>query len=80
MARLPTTRQTPSVPRVGLGGRISVARFFGEVISELRKVNWPTRQETTRLTVLVLAIAVSMGIFLGAIDYLFSLLFERIAS
>jgi preprotein translocase subunit SecE len=68
------------VPRVGIGERISIARFFGEVISELRKVNWPTRQETTRLTILVLAIAVSMGIFLGAIDYLFSLLFERIAS
>ena len=75
-----TTRPTtPVLPRVGIGKRIGVGRFLLEVVSELRKVNWPTRQETTRLTLLVLAISVSIGIFLGVIDNLFSRLFSLIA-
>ena len=28
-----------------------VPKFFRDIISELRKVTWPTREETTRLTV-----------------------------
>jgi preprotein translocase subunit SecE len=69
----------PPLPRVGVGGRIGIGRFFGEVISELRKVNWPTRQEATRLTVLVLTVSVAIGIFLGLLDNLFSRLFGYIA-
>jgi preprotein translocase SecE subunit len=41
--------------------------FFGEVFAELRKAEWPTRQESTRLTGLV-------GLSLGALDFLFGLL------
>ena len=51
-------------------------RFFGEVISELKKVTWPSRQETTRLTLLVIAVAVSIGIALGLIDLLFTRLMD----
>jgi preprotein translocase subunit SecE len=47
-------------------------RFFGEVFAELRKVSWPTRQEATRLTILVLGLSITIGIFLGIVDYVFS--------
>jgi preprotein translocase subunit SecE len=47
-------------------------KFFGEVISELRKAVWPTRQEATRLTIMVIIVSVTIGLFLGAIDYGFS--------
>jgi preprotein translocase subunit SecE len=47
-------------------------RYFREVISELRKVVWPTREETRRLTVLVIIVSVAVGLFLGAIDYGFT--------
>ena len=47
-------------------------RFFGEVYSELRRVTWPTREETTRLTVMVLAVAAAVGVFLGLVDIGFS--------
>lgn len=47
-------------------------KFFGEVVSELRKAVWPTRQETTRLTIMVIVVAATMGLFLGAIDYGFT--------
>ena len=50
-------------------GRLSL---FREVISELRKAVWPTRQEIIRLTVMVIIVAAIMGVFLGAVDYGFS--------
>ena len=59
--------------------RFSIIGFFGEVISELRKVTWPTRQETMRLSVLVMIVSVTMGIFLGLVDMLFSRVFTFLA-
>ena len=57
----------------------SGVRFFVEVVSELRKVTWPTRQETTRLTMLVLVVSVAIGVFLGIIDIAFARLFSVVA-
>lgn len=48
----------------------AVARFYRETVGELRKVSWPTRAEATRLTIIVLAVLVVMGIILGAVDWL----------
>jgi preprotein translocase subunit SecE len=50
-------------------------RVFGEVVSELRRVTWPTRQETMRLTLMVLAVSATVGLFLGAVDMGFARLF-----
>ena len=52
--------------------------MFGEVVSELRRVTWPTRQETMRLTLMVLAVSGTVGVFLGAIDIGFARFFEVI--
>ena len=53
-------------------------RFVGETVSELRRVTWPARRETTRLTIMVIAVAVAVGIFLGVVDLSFSRLFDVI--
>lgn len=53
-------------------------RFVADVISELRKVTWPTFAETRYLTVVVAIVAVAMGLFLGAIDLGFGWIVERI--
>lgn len=50
--------------------------FFSEVVGELRKAHWPTRQETLRLSVLVLVVCVVVGGILGALDYGFFRLFK----
>jgi preprotein translocase subunit SecE len=50
----------------------SIADYFGEVISELRKAVWPTREETRRLTVLVIIVATTMGAILGSFDFGFT--------
>jgi preprotein translocase subunit SecE len=41
------------IPKTGRGG---LKGYFGEVTRELRKVQWPTPKETTRLTGVVLAV------------------------
>jgi len=53
-------------------------RFFGDTISELKKVVWLTRREATYLTVLVLIVALAAGLVLGAIDYGFSGLVDKL--
>ena len=55
-----------------------IRTYLGEVAAELRKVVWPSREETRRLTVMVIVIAGSIGIFLGVMDYAFTKLMEAI--
>ncbi len=52
--------------------------FFNDVISELRKVVWPTREEATRLTIMVLSVAAAVGIALSLIDMGFAQMVEAI--
>ena len=47
-------------------------RFVGELVAELKKVTWPTRQEAIRLTIIVLLVCVVIAVILGAIDYGFT--------
>jgi preprotein translocase subunit SecE len=53
-------------------------RFVGETLSELRRVTWPNRQETMRLTLVVLSVSAAVGIFLGLVDLSFSRLMDVI--
>ncbi len=48
-----------------------IKRFFEEARSELRHVNWPTRQEAIRLTLIVIGLSVVLAAFLGAFDLAF---------
>jgi preprotein translocase subunit SecE len=52
--------------------------FFSDIVGELRKVVWPTRQETIRLTLIVIGLCVVMGVILGAVDYGFSELVAKV--
>jgi preprotein translocase subunit SecE len=52
--------------------------FFGDVIAELRKVTWPSRRDTVRLTAMVLGVCIAVGLFLGALDYGFAELVARV--
>lgn len=51
--------------------------YFQESYREFRRVNWPTRQETIRLTLVVIAVSVAVAAFLGALDFIFSQLLNR---
>jgi len=40
---------------------------------EMKKVTWPTKKETTNYTVLVIIFSLAVALFLGLLDYVFSL-------
>lgn len=46
----------------------NIKGFFGNVVSEMRKVSWPKRKELTRYTVIVLSTVVAMALFFAVID------------
>lgn len=48
-----------------------LVRTFREVRSEMKKVVWPTREETTRLTMVVIAVSAIISVILAAADFLF---------
>ncbi len=56
----------------------SVQRSFRDIKSELKKVVWPSRQEATNLTMIVIVVMIAVGIFLGGVDYVFSKIIEMI--
>jgi preprotein translocase subunit SecE len=49
-----------------------ITRYFRETTGELRKVTWPTRQEATSLTIVVLIVIALMSAFLGLLDFIYS--------
>lgn len=54
-----------------------LANYLKNSYQELKKVVWPTKQETINHTLLVIGISLGVAIFLGALDFLFTWLFEK---
>ena len=52
-------------------------QFLNEVVSELRKVHWPTRQETIAATVVVLVVVTIVSLWLSLVDGVLSFFFTR---
>jgi len=65
-------------PRPTRSLRIPRPPFIADIISELRKVVWPTRAETANLTLVVIVVAVAVGILLGVVDWGFSRILENV--
>ncbi|HZA24046.1 MAG TPA: preprotein translocase subunit SecE [Dehalococcoidia bacterium] len=71
-----TTRgQPPISPRTM--GRVNPVTFMQDVVSELRKSVWPSKEEVARLTAVVIVLAIAIGFFLGGLDRLFNEVFTR---
>lgn len=54
------------------------AQYIRESKEELEKVTWPTRQQTLRYSLLVVAASVGMGLFFAALDASLNLGFEKL--
>lgn len=52
--------------------------FLKEVRLEVKKVDWPTRQETIKYTIIVIGVCVSVAVFLGGVDFLFKQFLNKI--
>jgi len=51
--------------------------FLKEVQLEVKKVNWPTKEETLKYTLIVIGISAVVAALLGGMDFIFSQLMER---
>jgi preprotein translocase subunit SecE len=74
----PERAKPRSVPATTSGGNSFIARQrrnVEDILSELRKVTWPSREETRNLTIVVIGLSVALGMFLGGIDLLLSSLY-----
>lgn len=52
------------------GYLMNILLFLKEVKEELNKVSWPNRDQTIRYTALVVIVTVTVGLFLGGLDYI----------
>ena len=54
-----------------------IITFLKEVKVELKKVNWPTKQETVKYTLIVIGVSFAVAIFLGGLDFIFTWLISK---
>ena len=55
----------------------ALVRYYRETRGEIRKVTWPTPEESRRLTAIVLGVTAMMALFLGILDFIFSNLIQE---
>ncbi len=44
-------------------------KFLKEVRTELKKVVWPTQEQTLRLTAIVVGVSLVVGLYVGVLDF-----------
>jgi len=54
--------------------------YFKETRAELRKVHWPSREESRMLTLVVLTATIGLAFLLGVLDFVFDRLLNGIIS
>jgi len=52
--------------------------FFRGLVSEMRRVTWPSRQEWIAATILTVGLVASLGLYTYVVDELLTLLFGLI--
>ena len=55
-----------------------IRKFFSEIIAELKKVTWPTREELKESTKLVIIATFVVTLFVGLVDQLLTLIIRRL--
>ncbi len=54
-----------------------ISTFLKEVKLEMKKVNWPTKQETIKYTLIVIGVSVGVAAFLGVSDFIFTTILNK---
>lgn len=52
--------------------------FLQESKQELKRVNWPSRQDTMRYTLFVIGLSLAMAAFLGVLDFIFVQILKQV--
>jgi len=54
-----------------------ITTFLKEVKVEMKKVNWPTRRETIKYSLIVVGSSAALAAFLGGLDFIFTSLINK---
>lgn len=71
-------KPSTSLPTPKISKSRGVKGFFTDLGREMKKVTWPTRQETNRLTGVVLVVCLLLVGVLSALGYVFEILINLI--
>ncbi len=55
-----------------------VTKFLKEVVAELRKVTWPSKDELIGSTIVTIVVSVIVAVFIGIVDRILTLLIQTI--
>jgi preprotein translocase subunit SecE len=57
-----------------------IQKYIKQVVVELKKVSWPTKEQTINQTLLVIIVSVVAAIYIGGVDYLLQQLMLALAN
>ena len=55
-----------------------IVRFLKEVLAELRKVTWPSKDELVGSTIVTIVVSLIVAIFIGIVDRILTLIVHTI--
>ncbi|MCD6148850.1 preprotein translocase subunit SecE [bacterium] len=55
-----------------------IATFLREVKTETKRVNWPTREETIRYTLIVVGVSLVVAAYLGGLDIIIRFIIKNL--
>jgi preprotein translocase SecE subunit len=55
-----------------------LANYLSASRAELAKVTWPNRRQLVKLTYIVIVFSIAFALLLGALDYVFASLLQKI--
>jgi preprotein translocase SecE subunit len=50
---------------------VNPTTYLQEVVREIKKISWPTREQTQNMTLLVVVTSVTVGLYIGLLAYIF---------
>ncbi|PIR88648.1 MAG: preprotein translocase subunit SecE [Candidatus Harrisonbacteria bacterium CG10_big_fil_rev_8_21_14_0_10_44_23] len=55
-----------------------IRNYFAGARQEFKHIQWPTAKATQRLTLVVIGLSLVVAVYLGAFDFLFTTILQRI--
>ncbi|MBD3300570.1 MAG: preprotein translocase subunit SecE [Candidatus Moranbacteria bacterium] len=55
-----------------------LVKYIKEARKEMKKVKWPTKEQVTKYTKMVIVISLGVAVFLGTLDYTFNYLLSKV--
>jgi len=52
--------------------------FLKQVKAELKKVEWPNKKEVVKMTMIVIGVSISIGLYISGLDFMFTKLMEAL--